>query len=51
MKEEISVREQDSQTGIDAYRLMPSMNITGRIVESEIEYLPVIYQLNKRLAR
>ena len=27
------------------------MSITGRIVEPEIEHLPVICQLNKRLAR
>ena len=47
----ISVLKQDLRTGIDAYRLMPSMSIAGRIVELEIEHLPVICQLNKKETR
>ena len=39
MKKEISVREQDSRTEINACRPMPYMCITGRSVEPEIEYL------------
>ena len=47
----IPTREWDSRVGIDDFRLIPSMCITGRSVELEIERLPVICQLNKRLAR
>ena len=47
----IPTREWDTRVGIDAFRLMPSMRITGRIVEPEIKQLPVICQLNKGLAR